>query len=103
MVLLAAALVGGCAQHQKAAEEHVTPVGTEVVVPEAPPLPEVETMTIAPGPGYVWVPGAWSWRTQWVWDHGRWAYPPQAGAIWVSPRYENRGDKRVFIQGGWKY
>lgn len=105
MVLLAVALAAGCAQHHgKATEEHVTPVGTEVVVPVAPPLPEVETMTITPGQGYVWIPGAWDWRgNNWVWDQGHWAYPPRAGAVWASPRYENRGDKRVFIEGGWKY
>ncbi len=102
MVLLAAALASGCAANHKAAE-HAAPVGTEVVVPEAPPLPEVETMSMVPGPGYIWVPGAWNWRGQWVWDQGHWAFPPQPGAVWVSPRYENRGDQRIFIEGGWKY
>jgi hypothetical protein len=105
LLVAGAFLVGGCV----AGERTVPPsppalaVGNEVVVAQAPPMPVVETMTIAPGPGFVWIPGVWAWRGQWVWDRGHWAHPPEAGAIWVAPRYEDRNGTRVFIQGGWKY
>lgn len=66
-------------------------------------MPVVETMDMAPGPGFVWIPGAWVWRTQWVWARGHWEHPPQPGAVWVAPSYENRSTNQVFIQGGWKY
>ena len=107
-VLAGACLVGGCVHqaHQPPAAANTPPpatVGHEIVVDRPPPMPVVETMDIAPGPGFVWIPGAWVWRTQWVWDRGHWAHPPQPDAVWVSPRYENRGSAQVFIPGGWKY
>lgn len=103
LLALAIMLVSGCVHRERVVHEKPTSeVGVEVVVSQAPPLPEVESMNAAPGPGYVWVPGEWDWRGQWVWQHGRWALPPRAGAIWVSSRYETRGDSKVFIRGGWK-
>ena len=107
MLLLAGLFfTAGCVQRERMAEPagvQASDAGMEVVVDQAPPMPEVETMTIAPGPGFVWVPGAWSWRGQWVWDRGHWAHPPQAGAVWVSPRFEVREGRKVFIRGGWRY
>jgi hypothetical protein len=112
MLLLAGLFfTAGCVNRERMADQsqadqsqvQVSQAGTEVVVDKAPPLPEVETMTIAPGPGFVWVPGAWSWRGDWIWDHGHWAHPPQPGAVWVAPRYEVRDGKQIFIRGGWKY
>jgi len=32
-----------------------------VVVPQAPPPPQVEVVPVAPGPNYYWVPGYWYW------------------------------------------
>ena len=107
MLLAGTCLVDGCVHrdHQQPSAPATTAatVGTEVVVDRPPPMPVVETMDIAPGPGFVWIPGAWVWRTQWVWDRGHWAHPPQPDAVWVAPRYEDRGTAQVFIQGGWKY
>jgi hypothetical protein len=104
LLLAGLLLMTGCAPRERTTyQAPASQADTEVVVEQAPPLPEVETMTIAPGPGFVWVPGAWSWRSEWVWDQGHWAHPPQPGAVWVSPRYEARDGKHVFIRGGWKY
>src|ERR1700730_18119062 len=46
------------------------PVAGEIVVSSAPPPPVEETITIAPGPEFVWVPGVWVWES---WE-GRWEW-----------------------------
>jgi hypothetical protein len=67
-----------------------------VVVTLAPPPPPVETIYVAPAPGYVWVGGDWTWRGRWVWVSGRWVLPPYPHAVWV------RG---VWVSGptGWRH
>jgi len=78
-----------------ASSASVAPQGGEVVVSEAPPPPPSETVVVAPGPGYVWAPGAWVWNGRWLWVAGHWAYPPYSGAVWVGP---------VWVRGpyGWR-
>ena len=75
----------------------------EVVVEGPPPAPLVETVTIAPGPGYVWVGGGWVWQGHWVWARGHWAHPPRRGAVWLAPHYEYRHGVHVFIRGRWNW
>jgi hypothetical protein len=64
-----------------------TPSSAAVAAPAvpagSPPPPPSETVVVAPGPGYVWVPGDWTWRDGWVWVGGYWAWPPYPGAVWV--------------------
>jgi len=60
------------------------PVQSTVVVASAPPPPPVETIVVAPGPGYVWVGGEWEWHGRWVWVGGHWVYPPRPHVVWVS-------------------
>lgn len=52
-------------------------------VTQVPPPPATEPVVVAPGPGYAWVPGEWSWRGRWVWVGGYWAVPPYPHAVWV--------------------
>lgn len=59
-------------------------------VSEAPPAPQTDTVVVAPGPGYVWVPGAWEWRGSWVWVGGYWALAPYPRAVWIEG-YWTRG------------
>ena len=40
--------------------------------PNVMPAPLVEYVPFAPGPGYRWVPGYWSWDGSWVWVSGEW-------------------------------
>jgi uncharacterized protein YcfJ len=69
---------------------------------DAPPAPPAETVVVAPGPGYVWIPGDWVWRGRWVWAGGRWAYPPRHGAIWVGG-YWGRGPHGYYrVRGYWR-
>lgn len=43
------------------------------VVSQAPP-PQVEYVTVAPGPDYYWYPGYWGWNNGWVWSGGYWGF-----------------------------
>jgi outer membrane lipoprotein SlyB len=56
---------------------------TTTVVASAPPPSPVDTVVVAPGPGYVWIDGQWIWNGGWVWVGGHWGYPPYPGAVWV--------------------
>src|SRR4029077_304746 len=60
------------------------------VVAEAPPAPPAETVVVAPGPEYVWMPGEWVWNGRWVWTGGCWILPPYPHAVWVGG-YWGRG------------
>ena len=75
---------------------------TEVIVTEAPPAPMVETVTISPGPTFVWIGGNWVWRGHWYWERGHWLRPPHPGAVWMPHHYVFRGGHHVFIRGGWR-
>lgn len=64
-------------------------------VAAAPPAPQVEVIGVAPGPGYFWVGGWWTWNSsRYVWRPGYWsAHRP--GYRWV-PHEWHRGP------GGWQ-
>ena len=76
------------------------------------PLPPIrhERLIVRPGPRYVWVPGYWRWegrRYGWVggnyvWVAGSWVRPPHEGAVWVAPRYEERGSHHIYHRGQWR-
>jgi outer membrane lipoprotein SlyB len=78
-------------------------VSERTVAPEAPPPPPVETVVVAPSPGYVWVPGEWLWRGRWVWVSGRWAYPPRPHARWVHGGWVHHRHGYVWTSGCWRY
>lgn len=45
------------------------------VGPEPPPQPPQQVI-VAPGPDYIWVPGAWVWfGSHWIWHEGYWHRP----------------------------
>jgi len=51
--------------------------GARIYVRIGPPVPVVEVAAVAPGPGYVWVPGYHRWDGgAYVWVGGHWAVPP---------------------------
>jgi hypothetical protein len=75
-----------------------------VYVPVAPPPPIVETRIVAPGPGFVWVPGFYTWDgVAYVWVPGRWVRPPRVHAVWVPARWVH-DDKLgwFYIAGHWR-
>jgi len=68
----------------------------------APPPLRAEVVTVAPGPGYVWIAGHWYWTgNQYVWSRGYWQRPPAVGHVWVRSGWEQRGGRYHYIPGRW--
>jgi len=68
-----------------------------------PPAPLVETRIVSPGPGYVWVPGAYRWeRNAYLWVPGRWDRPPRARAVWVPARWAHDRRGWYVVEGHWR-
>ena len=66
-------------------------------VQSAPPPVQYEVVSVAPGPGFIWVSGYWEWTgVQYAWVSGRWQRPPSGYTVWVGPRYER-------VRSGWRY
>lgn len=59
------------------------PQAATVTADQPPPPPLTESILAAPGPGYVWIGGEWTWNGRWIWVSGHWGYPPYPYAIWV--------------------
>jgi hypothetical protein len=79
-----------------------TPRG-RLYVRVGPPAPIVETRIVAPGPGYVWVPGYHRWSgSAYVWVPGRWDRPPRARAAWVPGRWVHERRGWYFVEGHWR-
>jgi len=69
----------------------------------APPPIRVETYGPAPGPGYVWMNGYWSYRdNNYSWVSGRWEHPPRGQRRWEDGRWERRGDRYQWREGRWR-
>ena len=78
------------------------PVGREVIVTQAPPPVRVEAQTIAPGQGYVWSNGHWTWTgVGYRWVGGNWVARPTATARWVQGNWIRRSDGWVWVDGRW--
>jgi hypothetical protein len=99
-------LASGCVVREQVVYRQAPPpamTGGEIVVTEAPPPQIMETVTVSPGPAFVWIGGCWVWRGHWVWERGHWSRPPRPGAVWMPHHYVYRNGVHVFISGGWKY
>ena len=100
-------LTSGCVYRERTVYRDRAPapagVETEEVVTEAPPAPVVETLTVAPAPGFVWIGGVWVWHGRhWAWERGHWVRPPRPGVVWVPHRYVYRNGVHVYVRGGWR-
>ena len=74
-----------------------------VYVLVGPPAPIVETRVIAPGPGYVWVPGYHVWDARaYVWRPGHWDRAPRASARWVPARWARDRHGWYLVEGHWR-
>jgi len=75
-----------------------------VYVRVGPPAPIVETRVVAPGPGYVWLPGFYSWNgAVYAWRPGRWERAPRPRAVWVPGRWVREGRHGwYFVEGHWR-
>jgi hypothetical protein len=71
-----------------------------------PPMPaaQAEVMPASPGPGYIWIPGHWTWRPSdrtYAWVPGHWTVPP-SGGVWVPGHWESRADGYVWVDSHWR-
>jgi hypothetical protein len=80
----------------------VNPAETLHPIHQSPPPPQVEAVGAPPSSEFVWIPGCWQWRGNWVWVSGRWATRPHPKSIWVPGRWTYRQDGYVWIHGYWR-
>ncbi|MBI3414829.1 MAG: hypothetical protein HY043_05825 [Verrucomicrobia bacterium] len=75
---------------------------SQTAVAAAPPPAPVETVVIAPPPGYVWVGGEWIWNGGWVWMAGHWIVPPYPHAIWIQGGWHRSPHGYRRVPGHWR-
>ena len=75
-----------------------------VYVRVGPPAPIIETRVVAPGAGYLRIPGYHSWDGRaYVWVPGRWDRGPRANARWVPARWvRDRRHGWYLVEGHWR-
>jgi hypothetical protein len=75
-----------------------------LMVAQAPPVPQVEAVPVAPGPDYFWMPGYWSVGVGggWVWVGGHYVVRPRPYAVWVAGHWARRGHGYMWIGGYWR-
>jgi len=78
------------------------PPPSPVVVTQSPPAPPVEVVSPAPGPGYAWVSGYWSWQGAWVWVPGNWMVQPRPAVIWVPGHWIRHRHGWIWMEGHWQ-
>jgi hypothetical protein len=110
-VLILAVVLAGCARRTVTVREtrpvYVTPPPgppvTVVQVQQAPPEAITENRPPAPGGGYIWMEGYWTWTgTGWAWTSGRWVRPPRPKSEWVPGHWERAGGTWMYHQGYWR-
>ena len=108
LITAAVSLFAGCVERQVVYRDRPvyvqqsSPQAEVVVQDPAPPPPQVEVVTVAPDPSFVWIGGSWEWRGSWVWAGGRWAPRPHPGAVWVHGHWGHHGHERVWVGAGWR-
>ena len=91
VLLIGGALFSGCA------------VRTGVAIGFAPPPPRYAVVGVAPGPGYVWTEGYYSYRgSGYGWVSGRWMRPPHPHAEWVAGTWVQGHHGYEFRKGYWR-
>lgn len=71
--------------------------------PPPPPAPPTETITAAPAPNALWIPGYWTYDgARYGWTSGRWEIPPANAHTYVAAHWENQGGTPVYVQGSWR-
>ena len=79
------------------------PLVSVVYVDRAPPAAYNEVVTVAPGPGYVWVGGYYGWSGRdYLWNRGYWSLPARGYTTW-NPGYWHRHDRgHYWVPGQWR-
>ena len=77
-------------------------VDVDITASIAPPPLPVYSQPPIPGPGFVWIPGYWSWDgAEWYWVPGFWETPPQIGYYWTPPYWAWDNGVYAFNAGYW--
>ena len=77
--------------------------GGHVYVRSGPPPVRAEVIGVAPGPGYVWMPGYYRYNGGgYVWVGGRWDRPPRARARWVPGHWQRDRRGWYYVEGHWR-
>jgi len=72
-------------------------------LPPPPPAPYQETISPAPSPNAIWIPGYWSYDGRgYTWMHGGWETPPPNAHAYVSAHWERQGDHYVYLESSWR-
>ncbi len=75
-------------------------VDVSFVIGVPPPVPIIEVVPVA-RPGYVWVPGYWTWhRDRHLWIRGQWVIE-RPGYVWVPDRWVQSGPRWQLHRGYW--
>ena len=79
------------------------PLVSVVYIDRAPPAAYNEVVTVAPGPGYVWVGGYYGWSGRdYLWNRGYWSLPARGYTTW-NPGYWHRHDRgHYWVPGQWR-
>jgi hypothetical protein len=81
-----------------------TAKGAEVAVSvniAPPPLPVYEQPPL-PAPGYLWIPGYWSYGPEgYFWVPGTWVLPPDPDLVWTPGYWEFSDNAYVWNPGYW--
>jgi hypothetical protein len=74
-----------------------------VYVRIGPPAPIVERVVVAPGPGYVWVPGFYRWDGgRYIWVAGHHVRPPRGRAVWAPGHWTHARQGWYWVDGRWR-
>ena len=97
--MVATGLLAGCVVAPAPGYYNAYYSGGAVTV--APPAVQVETVGVAPTPGYVWFGGYWNWAGgRYVWAPGYWG-PGRAGYHWVPHGWVRAGGGWRMARGHW--
>lgn len=72
-------------------------------VPPPPSSSPTDTVTPAPSPNAVWIPGYWVYNgSSYIWTAGHWEVPPANCHTYVAPYWTYQGGGYVFVPGYWR-
>ena len=87
---------------QTVVEQPVVMPQAEVIV-ETPPPDQIEVITVAPAPEFVWVGGWWVFGGgRYSWHSGHWERPPYPRAAWQPGHWDRARDGHVWVRGRWR-
>src|SRR5262249_2291356 len=74
-----------------------------VYVTSPPPPPVVESVTVSPGPAFVWLAGYHTWNgSAYVWVPGHWERRPEGRREWVPGHWGHDRHGWYWVPGHWR-